>query len=158
METRPDELEGGCIVELKLELVLITVSDVDRAKAFYVENVGFNLVVDHRASEEFRVVQLTPPGSACSITFGVGITDAAPGSVRGTHLVVSDIEAARAELVGRGLEVGEIRHFKSGTWQPGPDPEHSDYNSFADFSDPDGNTWLLQERRRSRNGDLGSEK
>jgi len=134
-------------MDFKLELVLIPVTDVDRAKAFYTEKAGFNVDVDHRASDAFRVVQLTPPGSACSITFGVGITDAAPGSVRGTHLVVTDIEAARSELLGRGLEVSEIRHFESGTWQPGPDPEHSDYNSFADFSDPDGNTWLLQERR-----------
>jgi len=149
METRPDELEGGCIVELKLELVLIPVSDVDRAKAFYIENVGFNLDVDHRASEELRVVQMTPPGSACSITIGIGITDATPGSVRGTHLVVTDIEAARAELVRRGVDVGDIRYFdrESGGWKAGPDPAHSDYNSFADFSDPDGNTWVLQERR-----------
>ena len=136
-------------MDLKLELVLIPVSDVDRAKAFYVENVGFNLDVDHRASEEFRVVQMTPPGSKCSITIGIGITDATPGSVRGTHLVVTDIEAARAELVGRGVDVGDIRYFdrESGGWKPGADPAHSEYNSFADFSDPDGNTWVLQERR-----------
>ena len=134
-------------MDLKLELVLIPVSDVDHAKAFYTEKVGFNLDVDHQASEEFRVVQMTPPGSACSITIGKGITDAAPGSYRGTHLVVPDIEAARGELVGRGVEVSEIRHFASGEWRPGPDPEHTDYNSFADFSDPDGNTWVLQERR-----------
>jgi len=134
-------------MDLKLELVLIPVSDVDRAKAFYVEKAGFNLDVDHQASEQFRVVQMTPPGSACSITIGTGITDAAAGSVRGTHLVVSDIEAARAELVDRGVDVSEVRHFESGTWVPGPDPEHRDYGSFADFSDPDGNTWVLQERR-----------
>jgi catechol 2,3-dioxygenase-like lactoylglutathione lyase family enzyme len=136
-------------VDLKLELILIPVSDVDRAKAFYVENVGFNLDVDHQASEEFRVVQMTPPGSACSITIGRGMTDAAPGTYRGTHLVVTDVEAARDELVGRGVDVSEIRHFDrtSGGWGSGPDPEHSDYNSFADFSDPDGNTWVLQERR-----------
>jgi catechol 2,3-dioxygenase-like lactoylglutathione lyase family enzyme len=134
-------------VDFKLELVLIPVSDVDRAKDFYVENAGFNLDVDHRASDAFRVVQLTPPGSACSITIGTGLTDAAPGSYRGTHLVVNDIEAARAELVGRGVEVSEIRHMSPEGWKPGPDPEHSDFNSFADFSDPDGNTWLLQERR-----------
>ena len=136
-------------MDLKLELVLIPVSDVDRAKAFYVEKLGFKLDVDHRASEEFRVVQMTPPGSACSITIGVGITDAAPGSVRGTHLVVSDIEASRVELIERGADVGEIRHFdrESGSWAPGPDPEHRDYESFADFSDPDGNTWVLQEKR-----------
>ena len=134
-------------MDLKLELVLIPVSDVDRAKAFYVEKVGFNLDVDHQASEEFRVVQMTPPGSACSVTIGMGITDAAPGSVRGTHLVVSDIVAARAELVERGVDVSVIRHFDSGTWKPGPDPEHRDYGSFADFTDPDGNSWVLQERR-----------
>jgi catechol 2,3-dioxygenase-like lactoylglutathione lyase family enzyme len=134
-------------MDLKLELVLIPVSDVDRAKAFYMDKVGFDLHVDHRASDSFRVVQLDPPGSACSITIGTGITDAEPGSVRGTHLVVSDIEAARADLVGRGLAVSEIRHFGPDGWKPGPDPAHSDYNSFADFSDPDGNTWVLQERR-----------
>jgi len=131
---------------MKLELVLVPVSDVDRAKTFYTENVGFNLDVDHRAGDEFRVVQMTPPGSACSISIGIGITDAAPGSVRGTHLVVSDIEAARASLVGRGVDVSEIRHLESGKWVPGPDPEHRDYGSFADFRDPDGNTWVLQER------------
>jgi catechol 2,3-dioxygenase-like lactoylglutathione lyase family enzyme len=140
------------MVDLKLELVLIPVADVDRAKAFYVERAGFNLDVDHQASEEFRVVQMTPPGSACSITIGKGITDAAPGSVRGTHLVVSDIVAARAELIDRGVDVSDIRHFESGEWLPGPDPAHRDYNSFADFSDPDGNTWVLQEARRSERG------
>src|SRR5216683_6490745 len=108
---------------MKLELVPVPVSDVDRAKAFYVEKAGFTLDVDHRASEEFRVVQMTPPGSACSITIGTGLTDAAPGSYRGTHLVVTDIEAARAELVGRGVDVGEIRHMGADGWKPGPDPE-----------------------------------
>jgi catechol 2,3-dioxygenase-like lactoylglutathione lyase family enzyme len=136
-------------MDYKLELVLIPVSDVDRAKAFYSETAGFKLEVDHRAGDNFRVVQLTPPGSACSIAIGIGITDAAPGSVRGTHLVATDIEAARAELVGRGVEVSEIRHLESGTWVSGVDPEHHDYNSFADFSDPDGNTWVLQERKGS---------
>ena len=133
-------------MDLKLELVLVPVSDVDRAKDFYVEKVGFKLDVDHRASEAFRIVQMTPPGSACSITIGTGITDAAPGSVRGLHLVVSDIEAARAELVERGADVSEIRHLAASGWETGPDPKRSDYNSFADFSDPDGNTWILQER------------
>jgi catechol 2,3-dioxygenase-like lactoylglutathione lyase family enzyme len=133
-------------MDFKLELVLIPVSDVDRAKAFYTDKAGFSLDVDHHPSDSFRVVQLTPPGSSCSITFGIGITDAAPGSVRGTHLVVSDIEAARAELVGRGMEVTEIRHFDSDAWAAGPHPGRLDYNSFADFSDPDGNTWVLQER------------
>jgi catechol 2,3-dioxygenase-like lactoylglutathione lyase family enzyme len=134
-------------VDFKLELVLIPVSDVDRAKAFYTEQAGFSLDVDHRAGEEFRVVQMTPPGSACSITVGIGITDAAPGSYRGTHLVVTDIEAARAELVERGIDVSEIRHMGSSGWEPGPDPERRDYGSFADFKDPDGNSWVLQERR-----------
>ena len=135
------------MVDLKLELVLIPVSDVDQAKAFYTEKAGFHLDVDHQPSEEFRVVQMTPPGSGCSITIGIGITDAAPGSYRGTHLVVTDIEATRAELVEQGVEVSDIRHMGPGGWEPGSDPAHSDYASFADFSDPDGNTWVLQERR-----------
>ena len=104
--------------------------------------------VDHQPNDRFRVVQLTPPGSACSLTFGIGITEAEPGSYRGTHLVVTDIEAARAELAERGVDIGEIRHMGADGWQPGVDPEHNDYNSFADFSDPDGNTWVLQEVRR----------
>ena len=136
-------------MDLKLELVVIPVSDVDRAKTFYSEKVGFSEDVDTRVSDEMRVVQLTPPGSACSIGIGTGITDAAPGSVRGLHLVVSDIETTRAELVERGMDVSEIRHFESSTWVPGPDPQRRDYSSYADFSDPDGNTWVLQEVRRS---------
>jgi len=135
-------------VNWTLEVVVVPVADVDRAKAFYVEKAGFNLDVDHRASDEFRVVQMTPPGSACSITIGIGITDATPGSVRGTHLVVTDIVAARAELLDRGVEVEEITHFESGERKPGPDPERRDYGSFSGFSDPDGNTWVLQEARR----------
>lgn len=134
-------------MDLKLELVLIPVSDVDRAKAFYTEQAGFRLDVDHAPNDEFRVVQMTPPGSECSITIGKGITSAEPGSYRGTHLVVTDIEAARAWLLERGVDVSEIKHMGSAGWQPGPDPEHRDYGSFADFSDPDGNTWVLQERR-----------
>jgi catechol 2,3-dioxygenase-like lactoylglutathione lyase family enzyme len=132
-------------VDYKLELVLVPVADVDRAKAFYTEQAGFNLDVDHRAGDEFRVVQLTPPGSACSISVGIGITDAVPGSVKGLHLVVADIEAARAELVGRGVGVGEIFHFGPEGRAPGPDPARAKYNSLADFSDPDGNVWVLQE-------------
>ena len=130
---------------MKLELVLIPVSDVDRAKTFYVDTVGFNLDVDHEPNDEFRVVQMTPPGSACSITVGKGITEATPGSVRGTHLIVSGIESARSELVERGVAVSEVRHMTENGWMPGPDPEHRDYGSFADFSDPDGNSWVLQE-------------
>jgi len=133
-------------MDFKIELVLLPVSDVDRAKDFYTEKAGFNLDVDHRAGENFRVVQLTPPGSACSITIGTGLTDATPGSVRGTHLVVTDIVAATAELAGRGVEVSDVRHMVDGEWKPGPHPDHTDYNSFADFSDPDGNTWVIQER------------
>ena len=134
-------------MDLKLELVLIPVSDVDRAKAFYTESLGFALDVDVAPVEGMRVVQMTPPGSACSITIGTGLTDAAPGSYRGTHLIVSDIAAARAELVDRGVGVSDVRHFdrEKGEWQPGTDPTHADYGSFADFADPDGNTWVLQE-------------
>lgn len=134
-------------MDLKLELVLLPVADVDRTKAFYTEQCGFNLDVDTSPAPGMRIVQMTPPGSACSITVGTGIIDSEPGSVRGLHLVVTDIEAVRAELVERGVEVSEVRHMGAGGWQPGPDPQHSDYNSFADFSDPDGNTWVLQERR-----------
>jgi catechol 2,3-dioxygenase-like lactoylglutathione lyase family enzyme len=135
-------------MDFKLELVLIPVTDVDRAKAFYEQQAGFKLDVDHRAGDSFRVVQLTPPGSACSVSFGVGITTADPGQARGLHLVVTDIDAARAELTGRGVEVSEIRHMSESGWIPGVDPKHADYNSFADFADPDGNTWVLQEVRR----------
>jgi len=131
-------------LDYKLELVLLPVSDVDRAKAFY-ESLGFHLDVDHQASDEFRVIQFTPPGSACSISFGVGISKAEPGSVQGLHLVVNDIAAARGELSDRGAEVSEIRHMTPEGWKPGVDPDHARYNSFADFADPDGNTWVLQE-------------
>ena len=134
-------------MDYKLELVLLPVSDVDRAKAFYTEQAGFSLDVDHQPNDDFRVVQMTPPGSACSVTIGIGITTAEPGSYRGTHLVVTDIEAACAELVERGVDVSEIRHMGLAGWEPGPDPEHRDYASFADFADPDGNTWVLQEVR-----------
>ncbi|HKA69720.1 MAG TPA: glyoxalase superfamily protein [Actinomycetes bacterium] len=135
-------------MDYKLELVLIPVSDVDKAKEFYIEKVGFTLDVDHRAGDSFRVVQLTPPGSACSISIGVGITSATPGSYVGTHLVVSDIVAAHEELTRRGVEVSDVRHMANGQWQPGPDPDRTPYGSFADFKDPDGNTWVLQEVKR----------
>ncbi len=133
-------------MDYKLELVLLPVADVDRAKAFYTERLGFRLDVDHRAGDAFRVVQLTPPGSACSVTVGVGLLDTPPGSVRGLHLVVADIVAAREELAARGAEVSEIRHMSPEGWQPGVDPARTDYASFADLADPDGNTWVLQER------------
>jgi catechol 2,3-dioxygenase-like lactoylglutathione lyase family enzyme len=135
-------------VNLSLELVLIPVADVDRAKEFYVDRMGFSLDVDHQPNEQFRVVQMTPPGSACSITIGKGVTDAAPGSYRGTHLCVGDIEAVRAELVGRGVDVSEPFHFGEAGQTPGVHPERADYGSFATFSDPDGNTWMLQEVSR----------
>ncbi|QIN77620.1 hypothetical protein GBA65_02870 [Rubrobacter marinus] len=129
-------------MEWKLELVPIPVSDVDRAKAFYTEGVGFELDVDHRASDEFRVVQLTLPGSACSIAVGTGIVQTPPGSVQGLQLVVADVEAARAELLGRGVEISAVQHFDGRDWRPGGGGE---WNSFAFFSDPDGNGWTLQQ-------------
>ena len=138
-------------MDMKLELVVIPVSDVDRAKAFY-ERVGFRLDVDHRAGESFRVVQLTPPGSACSITIGTGISQVAPGTYQGVHLVVDDVEGARDELVAAGVDVGEVFHFGPSGQAPGPDPQRADYNSFAAFSDPDGNGWLLQEVRQRAPG------
>jgi catechol 2,3-dioxygenase-like lactoylglutathione lyase family enzyme len=138
------------IVDWKLELVLVPVTDVDRAKAFYVDKVGFELDVDHRAGDTFRVVQMTPPGSACSISIGTGITDAPPGSTRGLHLVVTDIEAARAELAERGVDAGEVFHFEAGKQAAGPEPERKDYGSFLSFNDPDGNSWMVQEVGHSR--------
>jgi predicted enzyme related to lactoylglutathione lyase len=118
-------------MDWKLELVAVPVSDVDRAKAFYTEKAGFNLDHDHKVSNEIRFVQLTPPGSACSIALGAGIVDAPPGSVKGLQLVVSDINAARAELVERGVEVGEVQEFPWGR--------------FVFFNDPDGNAWSVQQ-------------
>jgi catechol 2,3-dioxygenase-like lactoylglutathione lyase family enzyme len=135
-------------VDWKLELVILPVSDVDRAKDFYIEKAGFTLDVDHRGGDHFRVVQLTPPGSACSISIGTGISSAAPGSVKGLHLVVSDIEGARAELTERGVQASEIFHFGAAGQTPGLDPKRSDYGSFLSFSDPDGNHWMVQEVRR----------
>ena len=133
-------------MDYKLELVLIPVSDVDRAKSFYVDQAGFDLLVDTATGlPGQRVVQVTPHGSACSLGFGTGITAAQPGSQQGLHLVVPDITAARAELTGRGVEVSEVRHIGEGGWQSGPHPDRADYNSFAEFTDPDGNLWLRQE-------------
>jgi catechol 2,3-dioxygenase-like lactoylglutathione lyase family enzyme len=134
------------MVDMKLEVVVIPVSDVDRAKRFY-GNLGWRLDADFAVGNEFRVVQFTPPGSPSSIHFGTGLTSAPPGSARGMYLIVSDIEAARAGLVGRGVDASEVFH-RAGPGQPplsGPDPERRSYTSFATFSDPDGNGWLLQE-------------
>ena len=129
-----------------LELVVVPVSDVDRAKTFYMERAGFELHVDHRAGD-FRVLQLTPPGSACSIAI-MSNTDGAAGSVQGLHLVVSDIDAARAELVERGVDASELFHFDSAGQVPGPDTDRKSYGTFLSFNDPDGNGWLVQEVRR----------
>jgi len=133
------------MVDMKLEAVIIPVSDVDRAKRFY-GGLGWRLDADLTSGNEFRIVQLTPPGSPCSIQFGIGVTSAAPGSVQGLYLVVSDIEAARAELVNRGVNVSEVFHRVPGKGRiSGPDPARRSYASFASFSDPDGNSWLIQE-------------
>lgn len=129
-----------------LELVIVPVSDVDRAKTFYTEQAGFEVHVDHRAGDDFRVVQLNPPGSTCSIAIGTGISDMTPGSLKGLHLMVTDIVAARDELAARGVDVVNLRHMLDGAWADGPHPERADYNTFAEFRDPDGNLWLLQER------------
>ena len=131
-------------MDMKLELVVLPVTDVDRAKKFY-EDAGFRLDVDHRAGDAFRVVQLSPPQSACSIAIGVGISQSTPGSVQGLHLVVTDIEQARAELVDRGIEVSEPFHVGAEGQTPGLHPDRQSYGSFASFSDPDGNGWLVQE-------------
>lgn len=133
-------------VDMKLEVVVIPVADVERAKRFY-SDLGWRLDADFVVGSDFRGVQLTPPGSPCSIHFGTGLTPAAPGSASGLYLVVSDIDAARAELIDRGVEVSEVFH-RTGPGKPaidGPHPERRSYSSYASFSDPDGNTWLLQE-------------
>ncbi len=139
-------------MDLKLEVVVLPVADVDRAKKFY-ESLGFRLDADFPGDGGFRVVQLTPPGSPASIIFGSQITSAAPGSVQGLYLVVDDIEAARDDLVGRGVDVSEVYHDAGGVFEhagtehrvPGPDPGRASYGSFASFIDPDGNRWVLQE-------------
>ncbi len=133
-------------MDWKLEVVIVPVVDVDRAKAFYVDQVGFGLDVDHRAGDEFRIVQLTPRGSACSATLMKN--EASAGSLSGLQLVVSDIEAARAELVGRGVEPSDFFHFPDGRQAPGLDPARANYSSFFSFSDPDGNGWVVQEAVR----------
>jgi len=130
-------------VDWKLEVVVVPVSDVDRAKAFYSERVGFNVDVDRTFSEAFRVVQMTPPGSACSVTIGTGLAAMAPGSLKGLQLTVSDIEAARAKLVERGVDVSPVRHVENGEWIDG---RGEPWNSFLFFDDPDGNSWTVQEK------------
>jgi catechol 2,3-dioxygenase-like lactoylglutathione lyase family enzyme len=137
-------------MDYKLELVLIPVADVDRARKFYLENMGFALIADTPIGEGKRVVQVVPPGSECAIGFGTGITSATPGSAQGLHLVVSDILAAHGELTERGVAIGQVRHMAGGDWRDGPHPERENYQSFADFTDPDGNIWLLQEVDRTK--------
>ena len=144
-------------VNMKLEVIVIPVSDVDRAKEFY-RKLGWRLDADYDSGKDFRVLQFTPPGLGCSIIFGRNVTAAAPGSAQGLYLIVSDIEAARAELLGRGVEISEVFHDAGGVYagpdEPylfgrqrvrGRDPEQRSYRSFASFHDPDGNGWLLQE-------------
>jgi catechol 2,3-dioxygenase-like lactoylglutathione lyase family enzyme len=139
-------------MDMKLEVIVLPVSDVDRAKSFY-QGLGWRLDADVPGDGGFRVVQLTPPGSACSIIFGSEVSSATPGSAEGLHLIVTDIESARAELVESGVEVSEVFHDSGGVFHHagtearagGPAPEHKSYGSFASFSDPDGNGWLLQE-------------
>ena len=133
-------------MEWKLEVVPIPVSDVDRAKRFYSEQVGFVVDLDTEISDQIRLVQLTPPGSGCSIHLNGGLT-MAPGSVQGVLLVVSNIEAARTELVARGVEVSPVQHMANGVWVEG---KGGDWNAFVFFSDPDGNGWMLQERPADR--------
>ena len=149
---RTTPTENRAPVDMKLEVVLLPVSDVDRAKAFY-GGLGWRHDADLATSEEFRVVQFTPPGSACSVIFGRGVTAAAPGSVQDLMLVVHDIAAARDELIGHGVNVSELFHDRGGVFRqsgikgrvPGPDPQGRSYCTWASFSDPDGNGWLLQE-------------
>ena len=144
-------------VDMKLEVIVIPVSNVDRAKEFYAK-LGWRLDADFAAGEDFRVMQFTPPGSGCSVIFGKNVTAAAPGSAQGLYLIVSDIQAARDELLRRGVEISEVFHEAGGVYagpdEPylfgrrrvsGPDPEHGSYRSFASFSDPDGNGWVFQE-------------
>ena len=143
--------------DMKLEIVVLPVSDVDRAKRFY-GSLGWRLDADYASGDDYRVIQFTPPGSGCSVIFGKNVTGAAPGSVQGVYLIVSDIEAARADLLGRGVEVSEVFHDSAGVYagpdEPylfgrvrvrGRDPDRRSYRSFASFRDPDGNGWLFQE-------------
>jgi catechol 2,3-dioxygenase-like lactoylglutathione lyase family enzyme len=133
-------------MDWKLEVVVVPVADVDRAKQFYAEQMGFAVDHDTTAGEDIRIVQLTPRGSGCSIVVGKGTTKTPPGVLEGLQLVVDDVDAARAELVGRGVDVSPVRHFEDGKWLDGPGGR---WNSFVFFKDPDGNRWLIQERPKS---------
>jgi catechol 2,3-dioxygenase-like lactoylglutathione lyase family enzyme len=136
-------------MDLKLEVVVLPVSDVDKALAFY-SGMGWRLDLDVAPNDRFRVVQMTPPGSACSVTFGTGVTSAAPGSFQGLELVTSDVVAARHELAQRGVDISEVFHgpgsaFRREARIPGPDPNRTSHGSYASYADPDGNGWLVQE-------------
>jgi catechol 2,3-dioxygenase-like lactoylglutathione lyase family enzyme len=135
--------KGRCMMDWKLEVVPVPVSDVDRAKRFYSEQLGFVVDLDTRIGDGSRLVQLTPPGSGCSIHLNTGLRKLAPGSLEGLQIVVSDIEAAHAEIVARGVEASPVQHLDEGVWVEG---RGGDWNSFVFFSDPDGNGWVLQER------------
>lgn len=130
-------------MDWKLEVVVVPVSDVERSKRFYSEGVGFNVDLDHQVNDRVRVVQLTPPGSGCSITIGTGLVESVPGSLKGLQLVVDDVDAARAQLLERGVEASPVRHVEDGIWKDG---RGGDWNSFIFFNDPDGNSWTVQER------------
>jgi predicted enzyme related to lactoylglutathione lyase len=142
MERANSEQEAKSM-DWKLALVVVPVTDMDRAKTYYLEQAGFDLLVDHRAGEDFRVVQLVPPGSACAIA--LMHEPGRAGQVQGLHLVVTDIEAARTELAGRGAKPGDFFHFTEAGQVPGPEPARADYGTFFSLSDPDGNGWLVQE-------------
>src|SRR5215475_5666264 len=159
-EIRSNDATSGAKVarvDMKFEIVVIPVSDVDRAKEFYGGKLGWRLDADYDNGTDFRVIQFTPPGSGCSVIFGKNVTGATPGSAQGLYLIVSDIAAAREEMLGHGVKISEVFHDAGGKYagpdEPylfgrlrvsGPDPEHRSYRSFASFSDPDGNGWLLQ--------------
>lgn len=168
-ESRSNTSTSDATVDMKFEIVVIPVSDVDRAKEFYGEKLGWRLDADYDNGKDFRVIQFTPPGSGCSIIFGKNVTAAAPGSTQGLYLIVSDIEAAGKELLGRGIQISQVFHdaggVYAGTDEPylfgrirvsGPDPEHRSYRSFASFHDPDGNGWLFQELTTRLPGRIGS--
>ena len=156
-DPKPDAGSKNSNLDMKLEIVVLPVSDVDRAKKFY-SNLGWRLDAEFGAGDDFRIMQFTPPGSGCSVIFGKNVTAAAPGSAQGLYLIVSDVAAAREELLRRGVEVSEVFHSAgevyTGTDEPylfgrhrvsGPDPNHGSYRSFASFHDPDGNGWIFQE-------------
>ena len=155
------ESSGSVPFDMKLEIVIIPVTDVDRAKRFY-SDLGWRLDIDFKEGDDYRVIQLTPPGSGCSVMFGKNMTEAAPGSVQGLHLIVSDIEVARNELLRRGIQISEPFHDTGGVFHhadgkcvvSGLNPRRQSYASYASFSDPDGNGWLLQEITVRLSGDI----